>query len=187
MKQSTQTNRLVPLILVAWLVAAAGCAMHDISTSHVWRDSARGDAPLGKTLVLSLSADSTVSTPLENEWTRQLRNRGIEVEATNTLQSADRPLNEPAIIALVKAGGFDTLLLSRLIKVKKVSRDASHSQVAVIETKLYDAGTGKPFWTAQADVFIVTGADNQMREPKDEKLRRYVEAMMQEMARSQVL
>lgn len=175
------------LLLAAWLAVAAGCSMNDISMGHVWRDSARGDVPIGKTLVLSLAMEAVVSIPLENEWTRQLRSRGIEAEAANTLQPEDYPPDEPGVIALIKAHGFDTLLVSKLIRVKKVSRDASHYQVVVIETKLYDTGRPEPFWTAQADVFIVSGAGNKMREAHGDRLRRFVETMIQEMTRSQVL
>jgi len=187
MKQTTQAIRIILLLLAACLSLAAGCSVKNVNTGRVWRDSARGNVSPGKTLVLSLATDATVSILIENEWARQLRSRGIEADAANKFLPADRPTDESDIIALVKEQGFDTLLVSQPLKAKKVSRDASHSQVAVIETKLYDTGTGKMFWKAQSDIFLVSGDGGQVQEPQGDKLRRFVETVIQKMSESQVL
>jgi hypothetical protein len=174
------------LILSCASILAAGCSAPDTRVADVWRDEARGDDPIGKTLVLSLASEAEVTIPIEKEWARQLQSHGVQVETVRHLTSGDQALDEASVIKLVKDYGFDTLLVCHVIRVKQVGRDSSHYQVAVVETKLYDALTGMPFWSASSDIFLVGGGDNRMREPGKEVLSNFVEAMIREMARSGV-
>jgi len=186
MERTNQANRIVQVFLAALLLIAAGCSTTGTSMNHVWKDSDRGDVPLGRTLVLALFTGPAVSIPVEHEWTRQLRNREIEAEAANTLLAGDYPPDKERAIELVETDGFDTLLICRLVKTKTVSRDASHYQTAVVETVLYDTRTRKPFWTARSDTFMVSGAGNQVRKHQDDKLRMFVETVIQEMSSSRL-
>jgi len=173
--------------MVAFLTAAAGCTSPGTVVDHVAVDGSRADVRPVRTLVLAIAPDARLTTAIETEWIRQLQGRGVETTAASTLLPGEFPPDEARIIALVKSGGFDTLLVCRLVAVKQVGREATHYQSAVTETRLYDAGTGKPFWTAQADTFAVSGAGHQIREPDSDRLREFVGALIDEMSRSGVL
>lgn len=188
MRYTTRTTRIsVPLVLTAWLVAAAGCTSPGTVIDHVTRDQSRADVRPTRALVLAIAPDDRLTTALETEWTRQLQSRGVEAEAAGTLLPGEFAPDEARVIALVKDGRFDTLLLCRLVKVKQVGRDATHYQSAVTETRLYDGGTGKPFWTAQADTFLVSGVGDRVREPHDDRLREFVRVLIDEMSKDGVL
>jgi hypothetical protein len=68
-----------------------------------------------------------------------------------------------------------------------VDDDAPHCRSAVTETRLYDGGTGKPFWTAQADTFLVSGVGDRVREPHSDRLSEFVRVLIDEMSKDGVL
>jgi len=175
------------LFLAACLALLAGCSTPATIADHVWRDSARADVAAGKTLALSLFPHAEVAIPSENEWTRKLRSRGIDADAFEALLPGSRPPDKQSVVELVKARGFDTLLVSRLIDVKRVERDVSAYQVAVVEIKLYDAATEQPFWSARSDTFMGSPTGGPIRNPRSELIRRFVETMIKEMSESKVL
>ena len=169
------------LAFAGCLALVAGCSSTIVD--KVWQDSARADAALGKTLVVSLFPNPEFAIPIENEWTRQLQGRGIDAYALNALLPGERHPDKQRVVELVKAKVFNTLLVSRLVDVKKVERDVSAYQVAVVETKLYDTGTEQAFWTARSDTFMVSSAGS----PRTELIRGFVEMIIHEMSKSKVL
>lgn len=171
--------------LTGCLLLAAGCASTIVK--KVWVDSARADTTLGKTLVMPAALSPVVANEVENEWARQLRGRGIEAEAISAVLPDERPLDEQSGLELARARGFDTLLVSRLIGVKKVDRDTSAYQVGVVETKLYDTGTGQPFWSARSDSYLVSTTGDRVHDPRTEEIRGFVETIIKEMSKSKVL
>jgi hypothetical protein len=142
---------------------------------------------LGKTLVLALTHDAEVVVMLEKEWTRQLRDRGIDASSANLLLPAEIPLAEERVIELLKAGGFDTLLVSRVVDVKHVEREVSAYQVAVVETKLYDTKTEQPFWSIRADTYLVNPTGDRITGLRSERAREFVGALVEELAKSKLL
>ena len=176
------------LALAGCLALVAGCSITSTTVDKVWQDSARADAALGKTLVVSLFPNPEFAIPIENEWTRQLQGRGIDAYALNALLPGERHPDEQRVVELVKAKGFNTLLVSRLVDVKKVERDIPASQVAVVETQLYDTGTEQPFWSARSDTFMVSPTgDHRDTDPRAEQIRGFVETIIHEMSKSKVL
>jgi len=176
------------LAFAACLVLLPGCTPTSTIVEHVWRDSTRPThAPLGKTLVVALFSDADVVIPIENEWRRQLEGRGIDVEAFDALMPGTAPRDKQTIVELVKARGFDTVLVSKLVGVKQVDRDVSAYQVAVVETELYDARTEQPFWKAESDTFLVNPGGSQGPNPRSELIRDFVETMIEQMSESKVL
>jgi len=95
--------------------------------------------------------------------------------------------NKERVVELLRAGSFDTLLVSRLIDVKKIERDAPARQVATVETKLYDARSGEVFWSVRSDTFLGSAVSEGVREAKSEQLREYVEKIIAEMVKSKLL
>lgn len=77
-----------------------------------------------------------------------MRGRGVDAYEVNALLPGERPPGEQSAFQLTKSRSFNTLLVSRLVGVKRVSRYILAYQVGVVETKLVDTGTGQPFWSA---------------------------------------
>ena len=173
------------LAFAGCLALVAGCSSTIVD--KVWRDSARADAALGKTLVVVFFPNPAFAIPIENEWTRQLQGRGIDAYALNALLPGERHLDTQRVVELVKAKGFNTLLVCQLVDVKKVERNVPASQVAVVETKLYDTGTEQPFWSALSDTFMVSPTGDRVHEPRTELIRGFVETIIHEMSESKVL
>lgn len=186
LRKSSMGNTM-RLLLAACLALLAGCSTTGTTVEDVWRDSARPDARLGKTLVVALTTHANVSIELEDEWVRQLRGLGLEAYAINALLPGERPLSEQRVVELVKAEAFDTVLVSHVVGSKQVSRDVAASQVAVVETKLYDSKTEKAFWSARSDTYLIVGPDGTVREPRSEQIQGFVETIIQAMSESKVL
>lgn len=142
---------------------------------------------MGKTLVLALFPSVDSAVPVEDEWKRQLHSRGVEAKTVNMLLPGAHAPNKERVVELLRAGSFDTLLVSRLIDVKKIERDAPARQVATVETKLYDARSGEVFWSVRSDTFLGSAVGEGVREAKSEQLREYVEKIIAEMVKSKLL
>ena len=176
------------LAFAGCLALLAGCASTGTTVGEVWRDSARADAaPLGKTLVVALAPNAAVVATLESEWVRQLRDRSIDVQAANVLLPDERPPPKERVVEVVRAGGFQTLLVSRLVDVKQVHREVSDYQVGVVETTLYDAGTEQRFWSARADTFLLNPTGERITEHRGERAREFVQKLIEEMSKSKLL
>jgi len=177
----------MPVFLVACLALIAGCAGVGTTVGEVWRDPGRSDAVLGKTLVLVLVPQAEVVTRVEAEWVRQLHEHGIDAQAASPQLPSGVAPEEQQVVAVVKAGGFDTLLVSRLVDVKHIEREVNSYQVAQVETDLYDALTEKRFWSARADTFLVNPTGQRILEQRAERIREFVETLLEEMGRSKLL
>jgi len=176
------------LAFAACLALLAGCASPWTAVGEVWRDSARADvAPPGRTLVLALAPNAAVVARLEGEWVRQLRDRGIDAQAANVLLPDERPPSKERVVEAVRAGGFQTLLVSRLVDVKQVERHVSAHQVGVVETTLYDAGTQRRYWSARSDTLLANPTGERLAELRDERAHALVQALIEAMSKSKVL
>jgi hypothetical protein len=116
-------NAWLTLVFVVCVALPTACTSTGTLIDQVWRGRARGDAVLGKTLVVVVFPDANVAIPLENEWVRQLRDSGVDASAANSLLSGAYPPGEQRVVELVKTSGFYTLLVSRLVSVKRYQPD----------------------------------------------------------------
>jgi len=181
-------NTFVGLLCAACLVLMAGCASVGTSVDNVWRDDGRAEAvPLGKTLVLALAPKAEVVVVLEEEWVRQLQDQGIDASSANLLMPGEGPPDKKRVVELVKASGFDTLLVTRVVDVKQVEREVQTYQIGVVETNLYAASTEKKFWSARADAFLRNPTSDRIEELRVERAQELVETLIREMAQSKVL
>jgi len=187
MRPAALLRVVILLAIAACLALLAGCASVGTTVGQVWRDSGRTDATLGKTLVLVLVPQAEVVTRLETEWVRQLGDHGIDAHAASPLLPGKKVPEEQQVVELVRAGGYDTLLLCRLLDVKHVEREVKAYQVAVVETVLYDATTESRFWSARTDTFLVNPTGERIVQQREERAREFVETLIREMSRSKVL
>ena len=82
--------------------------------------------------------------------------------------------------------GAYPLLVSRLVGVKQVEREIPAYQVAVVETRLYDAGTEQRFWSARSDTYLVSHSGERVHQPRSERIQGFVETLIQAMSESKV-
>ncbi|HKU39615.1 MAG TPA: hypothetical protein VJR89_15755 [Polyangiales bacterium] len=172
-------------VIAACLACCAACAS-TTAVNESWSNGARPRAPLGKTLVVALLRDPRVAAQLEQEWARQLRSRGVEATPLDALSPSVRPPGRHAVEQLVQQHGFATVLVSKLLDIKRVERDVPTSQVAVVETKLYDARTSQPFWSAETDTFLAGASSEEERRPGGRLVRAFVETLMAELDKAQL-
>ena len=173
------------LVLILCLVMVTSCATLHTSVDKVWQDGSRPkSAPLGKTLVLVLWSDPAVVSVLDDEWVRQLNDRGIEAQAVNVLRPGEHASDKQDVVRLVRSGGFKTLLVSRVVGVKVVEREAPGSEVAVVETVLYDASTERRFWSAEAHTFLHHPVTEPISELRASRAKNFVETLIAEMSGS---
>lgn len=181
-------GRGVRLLLAAVVLLFGGCAASSGTLiKDVWSDDARpAGARLGKTLVVALTPTPVVAIALEAEWARQLRARGIDAHTLEELLP-HRPPEEPRVVALVRDGSFDTLIVSRLVDVKDVERDLSTYQVGVVDTSLYAAKTETKFWSVRADTFLLNPTGSRIEDYRQQRARDFVDAVMRAMSESGLL
>ena len=204
-------GRYAWLAIVACVAVLNACS--STSVDQVWRDRARADAPMGRTLVLAVAPRNDTAVTLENEWVEQLRKRGVDAYALNAMLPGETKVDKQAVVEVVKSKAIDTVLVTRLVQRKTVERaipvagspaggvpsyygtwsgfygtsrtvasDASYTverQVAVVETNLYESKSEKLFWSARSDTFLEGSAA--------ELIRGFVQAMIDQMAKSKVL
>lgn len=181
MKRSSATPALVITCLMFW----AGCAS-TTSINSSWSDSARPRAPLKKTLVVALLRDQGVAAALEQEWARQLQSHGVAATPLTALSPNVRPPGRHAVEALVELHAFDTVLVSKFLNVKRVDRDVPSSEVAVVETMLYDGRTSQPFWSAESDTFLGGASAEEERRPGGKLVRAFVDTLIAEMEKAKL-
>jgi hypothetical protein len=185
---STAKRIFLRLVSATCLALLAGCASVSTSVESVWRDSDRPETALpGKVLVLVLAPQPEVVIVLENEWVHQLETRGIKAAAANLLMTGEEPPDKERVVALVKEGGFDTLLVNRVVDVKPIEREAPTCQVGVVDIKLYDTATEQRFWSARATSFLRNPTQERISELGSERAREFVEALIRSMSVSKVL
>ena len=187
-KQLSQSGDVrIRWMLFLGVMVIAGCSSVGTKIDNVWLDDARGSVALGKTLVLALTGHAEAVIVLENEWVRQLRDRGIDASPANLRLPGEIPPTEARVIAMLKAQNFDTLLVSRVVDVKQVERDVAAYQVAVVETKLYDTKIEQSFWSARADTYLVSPTGKRITALRSERAREFVGALIEEMSNSKLL
>ena len=109
------------LVLVVILCAAsiAACATTDIKS--VWRDESYKTQPK-RFLVISLFKDQTVRRMVEDEFKNHLKHRGADAATGYQIFPANDLPSKETVVEQVKAGGYDAVLLTRLIDTRTERR-----------------------------------------------------------------
>ena len=207
MTRRSKVTQLAAAGLMTLLVACASTAV-----DQTWRDENRAPAPMGKTLVIAIAQRDAVRLALENEWIAQLKQRGVEAYPSHTMLGSEGALDKERVLEAVRTNAVRTVLVSRLVRKDTVQTqfpgsntitpgatglyygnwydysqtgrtlDSTYTvehEVAVVETNLYDAQTEKRFWSALSDTFLGESAPD--------LIRNFVQVMIKQMAKSNVL
>lgn len=200
MKRAT-VGVIVPLIAVVLLI---GCAATKVTS--VWKDETYQKKP-HKVLAVAILKSNTNRLVLEDEFARQLKQRGLDATAGHTVLSGDEPVDKDVLATSLREKGFDTLLVVRLVDQRSQQTYVPgaaypvgatwpgyygagynmiyspgyvvEDQFAIAEANLYDVETEKLIWTAATETWIKSS---------DRKLiEEYVGRIMNEMQQGGVV
>jgi len=171
---------LFPVIIALFLVSA--CA--PTAKMNVWKDQTY-EGPVKKVLVMGLSQKKGIQLFFENEFGRQLGERGNDAVAGNTILPYEQAMDKDFIVTKAKESGADTVLVARSLG-REMQRTyvpgpaygvpgyyyrwgsyygsayspgyVVEDEYVYVETNLYDIATEKLIWSAQSQTIII--ADN---------------------------
>ncbi|WHI47922.1 hypothetical protein [Microbulbifer sp. VAAF005] len=157
--------------------------------TRVWQSPYIGIQSLGKTLVLAytLVPRPIVGGQVEREWVMQLQDTGIDAHSWSALGAITGVPSMGEIAPLLRERGFDTLLVTQLLALKRINPNIRNSQVAVVETRLYSAPSDEVYWSVQSDTFLYKYSGEELRHPNERDLREFVEVMIRTMSGNGVL
>ena len=161
---------LLSLPIVLFLLSS--CAT--TTTTNVWRDQTC-QGTVKKILVMGISQREGIQRFFEDEFVRQLRNRGTDGIAGYSILPYDEKMDKDFIASKAKESGADTVLVARPIsrKIERSYVPGSYSrwgsyygyayspgyvvadEYVYIETNLYDVATENLIWTAQSETIML--------------------------------
>ena len=177
-------SRMLILVVMVFAAGIAACATTEVKS--VWKDESYQTQPK-RFLVISLFKDQTVRRMAEDEFKNHLKFKGLDAATGYQIFAGSELPTKEALVEQVKAGGYDAVLLTRLIDTRTERRTVQGSaayapygapmrgyygqgyaavyspsyqiddRFAVVETNLYDAATEKLVWTATSDTWMSEG------------------------------
>ena len=195
----------------AWAVALTGIALALFSLSAcqathlsaVKKDPTYDPRGMRRVFVVAVMQTDRGQKMLEDEFVRQLNGTGRQAVASYTMVPHENKLDPEAWKELIRANGWDTVIVSRLVDMKVVEKEFSEKvnyphygsgygyygmpyaaaykpssyvreQTASIETKVFDVAGGKEVWSAHSKTDITWGGD------PVPQIRTYVETLIKE-------
>jgi hypothetical protein len=179
LRQITFFSMLIMLFLLS------SCAT--TTTTNVWRDQTYGGT-VKKILVMGISQKKGIQRFFEDEFVRQLRQRGTDGVAGYTVLPYDEKMDKDFIAAKARESGADTVLVTRPLS-REMQRTYVPGQVyavpgsysrwgsyyghayspgyvvedeyVYIETNLFDVATEKLIWSTQSET-VVLASDQEL-------------------------
>ena len=103
-------------LMILVLVSTSSCATTRLKT--VWKDDAF-DARLGKVLVMGCAQKEATRRAFEDEFSNQLRAKGVGAVASHTIfSSADQLTDKAAVLRRIQPMGFNAVLITQLVDQK---------------------------------------------------------------------
>jgi hypothetical protein len=111
-------------MVVLLTAGIAGCATTEVT--GVWKDAAYQSQPK-RVMVIAIFKDQTVRRMVEDEFRNHLKYRGTDAVSGYEVFTGNELPSKEAVIEQVKAGGYDAVLLTRLIDTRTESRTVGGS------------------------------------------------------------
>jgi len=118
------------LILAVLLCAAGIAACATTEVTSVWKDDAYKARPK-RVLVIALFMSKTLSMMVEDEFLIRLKSRGIDAAASYDVIPGNEFPTRERVIAQVTAGGYDAVLLTRLVDIRTEKKVVPGSAAAM--------------------------------------------------------
>ncbi len=164
----------ISLLIIAFLLITS-CASRSTKLTSVWRDE-NYTGHLKKVFVIGASPNPTVRSAFEREFVSQLKSLGVDAVPSHYSIFPEKMLDKDTIVSKIKGLEIDSVLITRLVwKDEKTYYGTSYYEdyresyrsskrmrnlkdvTFKVETKLFDAGTEKPIWSAVSETFILSG------------------------------
>lgn len=137
------------------LLILVGCSTLSMDT---WSDPEISERPLGKVMVLAIAEQATTCRLFEGHFTEQLAARGVDAVSGHVVLPADEDLSREQLEAALKEGGYDSLVLTRLLN-ESIRNQVVHAGY----TTSYPAGYGHYYdYYAYGVIEPVTYVDSYM-------------------------
>lgn len=199
----TWTSRSLISFMVIVTLFITACTITNLTST--WKDSAYQKHPR-KILVIGLAKKPIIKRIFEDEFVRQLKERGTTAIAGYTVMPDLKQGDHAVIAAKMKEQGADAVLIARLVSKKKVQTyvpgtvyyppntygswhyyyEAAYTpgymvedEYALMETNLYDADNDKLIWTAASETEIMGSDHNQIKS--------YIRVMVNAMSDKKIL
>jgi hypothetical protein len=171
--------------------------------TSTWKDEAYKKKPQ-KVLTVAILKSNTNRLVLEDEFTLQLKQRGLDATAGHTVLSEKEPVDKEALATSLREKGFDGLLVIRLVDQRSQQTYVPgaaypvgatwpgyygggyntmyspgyvvEDRFAIAEANLYDVETEKLIWTAASETWIKASEQKLIKE--------YVGLMMNELEKA---
>lgn len=101
------------LILIALVVGCSGCAATGANNSDAGPDL--GDAPFSNFLVIGIAGDYNNRAYFERNVVSGIRAKGSSASAFHVVARGNKPVTREAVKAAIDAGGFDAVLVTRVL------------------------------------------------------------------------
>ena len=102
------------ILFVSMTILLAACAS-STSVTTTYSDDAYANASFGNFLVLVVAGDYNSRAQFERTVVSGLRAEGASADAYYSVVGGNRPINSEAVLAAVKSGNFDAMLVTRVI------------------------------------------------------------------------
>ena len=164
----------IGLLIIAFLLITS-CASRSTILTSVWRDE-NYTGHLKKVFVIGASPNPTVRSAFEREFVSQLKSLGVDAVPSHYSIFPEKMLDKDTIVSKIKGLDINAVLITRLVRKDeqtyygtnwyedyKVSyrsgkRMSKLKDVTLkVETKLFDAESEKPVWSAVSETFILSG------------------------------
>lgn len=178
----TSIRMLLRVAVIAVSVLFTACSATKFTA--VWIDETYQVNPT-KILVIGISNTPATRRLFEDEFVKELQDRGTDAVAGYTVLP-DHPLADiGAILAKATEVGADTVLITKPIGRRTGTTSSPwatyEDQYVDTQTNVYDVKSGKMIWTATSETWIMNYASNKAQ------IRSFVEVIVKELLKQDIL
>lgn len=102
------------ILFVSMTILLAACAS-STSVTTTYSDDAYANASFDNFLVIAVAGDYNSRAQFERTVVSGLRTEGASAEAYYSVVGGNKPINSEAVLAAVRSGNFDAMLVTRVI------------------------------------------------------------------------
>jgi hypothetical protein len=187
------------LLSLLVLVSVTGCS--SVSLQSSWKDPGTAPKQYRKLLVVGIANKPQMRQIFEEVYAAEVNRKGAAGIASYTLTGVANAVTRDAIVEAVKKSGADGVITTRMLSMKENKEvrtgfvltdrgftdvygipvsyaefvhqpvEVTRSTKAVLETNLFDAGTGRLAWSATSNAVDPEGIITVSRELADSVIK----------------
>jgi hypothetical protein len=188
-------------LFLAFLIMSTVAGCSSISLSSSWKDPGTAPKQYRKLLVVGLANKPQMRQIFEEVYAAEVNRKGAVGIASYTLTGVENKLTRDVIVEAVKKSGADGVITTRISSMKENKEvrtgfvltdrgftdvygipvsyaefvhqpvEVTRSTKAVIETSLFDTGTGRLAWSATSNAVDPEGIITVSRELADSVIK----------------